>query len=185
MMDSGAIGLVLIILICVSVLIGLPILLVFLFYRWLAKKGYKTVGLIIFVGFVFFIAYNIFTAFFPNDSFFYNEFQKVTSKKIPLSANIIAKTASYPDFHGDYASCSLIKLSKADYLQLLNSCINDKALSTNDQLIGSEELDTVMKNRKVEDIKTAFGQKVNVGDHYTYLGFFKDQETILVYFINP
>ena len=68
-------------------------------------------------------------SFFPSESFYKEEFKKVTLREIPKSAEFIVKSSSYPYFHGDYCSSSQIKLSKSDYKTLLNELKNDKNLS--------------------------------------------------------
>jgi hypothetical protein len=134
---------------------------------------------------VLFFVYEIYTAIYPTDSFYFDEFKKVTSLDIPKSAEIINKTASYPDFHGDYISCSIIKLSKPDYKLLLDTISNDKDMLKNPDLGGSKQLDDVMETKKVSDIKRAFTRNMPGKDYIAYIGFFDDDESVLVYFINP
>jgi hypothetical protein len=55
---------------------------------------------------------------FPDESFYAEEFKDVTLRELPNSAEFISKSASCPDFHGDYCSQSQIRLSKKDYSKL-------------------------------------------------------------------
>jgi len=159
-------------------LLGIPSLLLYFLYKWLAKKGYKWLGIAIILSSMALLFFSIYTAIYPLDSFYFDDFKKVTSTEIPKSATIIEKTASYPDFHGKYVSCSLIKISKQDYLLLLKRLRNNKNLIENLNVIYSEEFDFVMKNENIKNIKFSFGQQ----NHTSYIGFFADQKTVVVYF---
>ena len=110
--------------------------------------------------------YESYTAVFPNDSFYYEEFEYVTNRKIPGS-EIKFKDSDYPDFHGDYSSKSIIELSQADFDKLLKDLQNDKTLieSKNDD----------------KNILKVFERKI-IGeeDRYLFIRFKKDGKTIVV-----
>jgi hypothetical protein len=181
----GTVSLILVVLFIIAIVLLVPALLLFFFYKWLSRKGYRWHGLSVITIIIAFFLYEIYTAIYPTNSFYYNEFKQVTSLDIPKSAEIIDKTASYPDFHGDYVSCSLMKLSKQDYNSLLDALNKNKTIIKNPEIIVSEELDEIMKTRNMSNIKTSFSRQIPNKDYYTYIGFFKDNETILVYFVNP
>jgi len=134
---------------------------------------------------VAFFSYSIYIAVYPADSFYFDDFKTVTSREIPKSALVIDKSASYPDFHGHYISCSLIRLSKQDYLNLLNELNNDKRMYKNAEIIYSPEFNEVMKNKNAKNIKSAFARS-NDGkpDECSYIGLFDDEKTIVVWFFN-
>ena len=69
--------------------------------KYLANKSFKYYLLICSL---IFSIYQSYTAVYPNDSFYFKEFEYVTNQKIPNSAKIVSKKSSYPDFHGDYFS---------------------------------------------------------------------------------
>ena len=99
------------------------------------------------------------------------------------SAAVIKKDASYPDFHGDYCSASLITVSTDDYSSLLNELTNDKRITKSKlgETIGSSELDKVMGNFKIEQIMYSFTRSIaGKEDHYLYIGFLDDKKTIVV-----
>ena len=124
--------------------------------------------------------FNIYIAIFPTDEFYYNEFNTVTLRPIPKSAVIIKKSASYPDFHGDYCSVSLIKLSKQDYNKLLNEIKADKRLHKGD-IIGSSELDEVAGKSLDSRVIGVFNRNIpNEEDHYLTIAFLKDKQSIIV-----
>jgi len=105
-----------------------------------------------------------YTAVYPNDSFYYDEFEYVTNRKIPESAKIKFKDSSYPDFHGDYFSKSIIELSQPDYNKLLKGIQNDKTL------IKSIENDCKVFERRI----------IGEEDRYLFVRFLNDRKTIIV-----
>lgn len=164
------------------VVLSIPSLLLYFLYRWLARKGYKWVGIIVILSSIAFLFFNIYTAIYPLDSFYFDDFKKIASREIPNSASIIEKTASYPDFHGKYISCSLIKLSKLDYAKLLDEFNTDKSLVKDPNIVYSDEFDEVMKSNNTKDIKSAFARNSNGhADQRSYIGFLNDKETIIVW----
>ncbi len=128
-----------------------------------------------------FSAYQTFNGFFPSKSFYEQEFKTVTLREIPKSAEFIEKTSSYPDFHGDYCSSSQIKLSKSDYQELLIELENDKRITKNGEQIGSEEFNKTLGNKKTSKLIHEFTRKIKgEEDHYLYIAFYDDKETIFV-----
>jgi hypothetical protein len=55
---------------------------------------------------------------YPLESFYKEEFVKVTGLDFPSSGQFLFKEASYPAFNGDYESCALIEVSMEDYMKL-------------------------------------------------------------------
>jgi hypothetical protein len=64
------------------------------------------------------IAYFIITAIWPTRGFYKDEFEYNTSIPFPKSARFVHKSATYPDFHGDYSSEAVFILSEDDFLTL-------------------------------------------------------------------
>jgi len=165
------------------IMISLPTVIAYLIYRWFSKKKkyLKVIGISLLIIAPIWTFYEIYTAIYPTDSFYFKEFKDVTLREIPSSAKIIKKTASYPDFHGDYASVSLIRLSQKDYNSLLTELNNDNRIIKNGELIVSSEFDEVMGNLKTNNILYSFSRKIpNEEDHYLYIGFLNDKITIIV-----
>lgn len=126
----------------------------------------------------------MYTAVYPLDSFYFSEYEEVTLRKAPQSATIINKTATYPDFHGDYASASLISLSKGDYTILLNELNKDRRLTKNepDNFTGGSELNQVMGRFTQAQITDSFTRYIDGrSDHYLFIGFLDDKRTIVVF----
>lgn len=128
-----------------------------------------------------FSAYQTFDSFFPSISFYEQEFKTVTLREIPKSAEFIEKTTSYPDFHGDYCSSSQIKLSKAEYEKLLHELNFDKRFTKDGQVIGSAEFDKSLGDKNSEKIIHNFIRQIEgEEDHYLFIGFYDDKETVFV-----
>lgn len=148
------------------------------------KLTFKTSKLInrIYVLILFlFSAYQTFDAFFPSEGFYKDEFKTVTLREIPESATFIAKSASYPDFHGDYCSSSQIKLSKEEYQKLLRELKSDLRMKYKEELVGSEEFDDVLRAKTEDKIVASFTRPVKgEEDRYYYISFYDDQQTIFV-----
>ena len=164
-------------------ILAIPYVLLFLLHKWLTKKGYRIVGLTLIIAFSFYLVYYTYTAIYPTDSFYLSEFKEVTLREAPKSATIINKDASYPDFHGDYCSASLMTVSNDDYLSLLNELTNDKRIKKNKpgEIIGSSELDKVMGSFKTDQIIYSFTRSIaGQEDHYLFIGFLDDKKTIVV-----
>lgn len=124
-------------------------------------------GLYIFIICSSFAFYESYIAVYPTDSFYYDEFEYVTNQKIPESAEIKFKDSSYPDFHGDYFSKSIIELSPTDFNRLLKELQNDKTFieSKNDD----------------KSILKIFERKIpNKSDIHLFIHFLKDRRTIVV-----
>jgi hypothetical protein len=123
--------------------------------------------------------YQTYDAFFPGESFYENEYEQVTKRKIPSSANFISKAATYPDFHGDYCSASMINISQSDYKRLFNELKNDNKLKPT-SMNESSELNQIM-GKRVNDIIYCFQRDIpGEEDRYLYIGFLNDGETIVV-----
>ena len=164
-------------------LIALPTVIAFLINRWLTKKGIKYVGMFLLIIAPIWTAYEVYTAIYPLDSFYLSEFKKVTLREAPKSATVKNKDASYPDFHGDYCSASLITVSKDYYSSLLNQITNDIRFTKNKpgEIIGSNELYKVMGDFKTEQIFYSFTRSIaGQENHYLYIGFLDDKQTILI-----
>jgi len=173
-------NIILIVLVIIAIFIAVMIvaLPIYFLHLWLTKKGLRYLSLVSISILLIWTFYSIYTAVYPTDSFYLNEFSEVTLRQPPTSAEVIRKEASYPDFHGDYCSVSLIKLSKHDYKNLLKELSEDKRMKKNQELTGSSVLDKAMGDIKTSQIITNFTRE---GKAYWYIGFLDDFQTILVY----
>jgi hypothetical protein len=71
------------------------------------------------------VAYTVYVAVFPDDDFYFGEFTTATLRSVPLGVVVEDKSASYPDFHGDYCSHSRMLLTEEAYQALLNELTAD------------------------------------------------------------
>jgi hypothetical protein len=158
-----------------------------LLQRYLFKKGYikveikQTLKLIIIILTICISTYFTYDAFYPSNAFYLNEYRKITLREAPRTANILRKSSSYPDMHGDYGACALIRLSKQDYEILYKEIQDDKNMKPG-EIIGSEEFSDVMKGININEIKAGYIRPIGKEDHYLYIGFLKDNQTILIHF---
>lgn len=173
--------------IVLALLAGFVYLLYIPFKRYLIKRGKLTLmrsGQINFyyVMLVFLASiYLTIDAFYPGESFYEGEYKWVTMRDIPSSAEFVRKSASYPDFHGDYCSSSQIKLSTVHYKSLLEELKRDSALTSTNEMTYFVEFDYTIADKDKHRIKIGFERAIpGEDDHYLYIGFYDDDHTIFV-----
>jgi len=133
------------------------------------------------IALIFISAAFTYRGYFPPDNFYFKEFEFVTLTKIPSSAEIVKKTSSYPDFHGDYCSSSLIELSKEDYSKLYNDLSLGKNLQKTDKILNTDEFDKVLRRDKRDLIIQSY-QRIIPGKigNYNYISFLSDGKSIII-----
>jgi hypothetical protein len=144
----------------------------------------KGVGIAAVIVIFCFLFYEIYTAIYPTDSFYFEEYKTITLREPPKSAVVIKKTASYPDFKGEYASVALIRLSRIDYNKLLADILRDKRLQEVLQINGSQEYNEVTSFLKRANVSRGFIREVKgEEDRYYYIGFMDDGCTVVSYIV--
>jgi hypothetical protein len=103
----------------------IPVGLAYLVFRWLTKKGYKKIGLVILATVAIWTVYSSYTAFYPTDGFYEDEFEYNTGLDFPTSGDILTKDASYQDLHGDYSATAFFKTDSKDFKQILAAIQKD------------------------------------------------------------
>jgi len=85
--------------------------------RWLWRKGKYGKGIVctLLVG----VICLIYTAIYPTESFYREEFVRIAAIPLPDSATFLHKEASYPNFHGDYSACALVRLPPNKFNRLM------------------------------------------------------------------
>jgi len=175
----------------ISLFIGIIGLLIYFLYKPIRKRLINSGKLTphrstqIINGYIillFFIAvFQTYKTNYPFDSFYYSEFESVTLREPPQSVEIIKKTSSYPDFHGDYCSSSLMKLSKEDYIKLYNDLLSDTQLIKNGTVTNSDVFDKVLDRNKQNQIRFHFRRIIpDKSGLYLFIGFLNDEQTIIV-----
>ena len=163
----------------ILLIIGLPIVLSYFTYRWVRKTKFKKYALIIpwfILGTLIFIIY---TAFYPNDSFYLEDFELNTNIKLPKTAKILDKDASYPDQFGDYWSSAIIELNEDEYLnlQLELSKSENFAIDTTTQKIGiTKDYSKLTENISENEIKIVY---YNKNEQWFKVAFLKDKKRII------
>ena len=163
----------------ILLIIGLPIVLSYFAYRWVRKTKFKKYALIIpsfILGTLIFIIY---TAFYPNDSFYLEDFELNTNIKLPKTAKILDKDASYPDQFGDYWSSAIIELNEDEYLnlQLELSKSENFAIDTTTQKIGiTKDYSKLTENISENEIKIVY---YNKNEQWFKVAFLKDKKRII------
>ncbi len=164
--------------------ITIPALVLYAIYRAFVAMNLKRVGVAIVIAITSFLCYEVYTAIYPTDSFYFEEYKTITLREPPKSAVVIKKTASYPDFKGEYASAALIRLSRTDYANLLNDLSKDKRLQEVLQVSGSQEYNEVTSFLKNNDVSRGFTrEQKGEEDRYYYIGFMDDGCTIVSYIV--
>jgi hypothetical protein len=130
---------------------------------------------------LFTIIYITYDSLYPSESFYEEEFKTVTLREIPESAEFIEKSASYPDFKGEYCSSSQIKLSKSDYDKLLKELNDDKKITEEKEIVFFSEFKNTLKEKEETKIIKKFTRKIEgEEDHYLNIFFYNDEQTIFV-----
>lgn len=168
---------VLFILMIVGVIVGVIIIV----YRLVKKKFGKKPALISLMVIPLILSYYIYFAIYPNDNFYRGEFRKIVGLKLPESAEILRKDASYHDLHGDYCSSALIMLSEAEYQSILNFVKNDGKFNGNYMMMGSVQYNKVLGDLSENDMVYE-ASYIEKEDRYNFIGFFKDGKTIIIHF---
>ena len=132
-----------------------------------------------YAGLVSFIGYHAYRALYPADDFYFAEFETVASRKPPREARIIAKDATYPDFHGDYCSFSRIEVSRQSFHQLLEELSTDRRMTPSGGNHVSEGAFLRMKLPPLRVMKS-FARNDSKSDHHYSIAFLENESEIEV-----
>ncbi|WP_426328470.1 hypothetical protein [Pedobacter sp. R-06] len=161
----------------------LPLVLVYSIRRKKSSPKMKWIIISILSILQLWFFYSIYTAFYPQDSFYFEEYETVVRKTVPKSAEIISKSASYPDIHGNYCSVSLMKLSDQDYGNLYRHIYQNKEFE-NPELVISETLTEILNLTTAKNIVWRQRKKTGEDWNHYFIGFLKDRKSIIIYYIN-
>lgn len=130
---------------------------------------------------MFIFGYMMYFAIYPDEEFYREDFKEVTGVALPQNAEIIYKSASYPDHFGDYASVSIINVGQTFYTQL-PAHLMKKGLHENQEVVSSSELyeATVYIKGKFKIAKEYYKTDYE-GPYYYYVGLMSDNKTIIVH----
>lgn len=166
------------------IFIGIPLFISFIFYR-LAKKYYSSkalsIGLITFLTPYIILAILFYIGKNPDVDFYKDEFQTITQIQVPKDAKFIHKKASYPDFQGEYSSSASITLNSSDFTKLLSSI--RKSIKLTKQIeVTSDPYNWVREKSGNEEY--IYYSSSNIGSNYHFIGFCKDQKTVIIHLVN-
>ena len=170
--------LLIILLIFVIILIGVPISISYLIYRWVEKseidKKYRLLSIIPLI----IVGYLIYDAVYPDSDFYKTDFEEVTEIKFPENGKIIYKTASFPDQFGDYTSSFLVEFDKA-YIKKLEANLKNKNFIKQENKMSSNELNYIESRKGNLKYSAEYEKIIDGGKHYT-IGFLNDNKSVII-----
>ena len=166
----------------ITVAIAGPFVFSLAFYKWWQKRNVRAAIFLILAGLLLPYSYIIYDAFYPSDNFYKELFAKLIKSPFPATGNIIKKSASYPDIHGDYAACARIEVSPTEYDELLKHFADNPSYAYDStHFIGGEEFYWVTNNIDRQEYVRRFAIGDVVTGAYVFVGFLSDKKTIIVY----
>ena len=124
----------------------------------------------------------IYKGCYPSEDFYREEFKEATGLELPKSGKFIYKTATYPDFQGEYSTKFIINVGKHFYKHL-DEKLRIKGFSEN-QTNGRYKISFPEKIKsKSSKIKYLLSlEKWDSRPHIkcNYVGFIEDEESIIV-----
>jgi hypothetical protein len=102
--------------------------LLYVLVRWLWFKG-RYGRLLLTAGFLG-VLWLIYDAVYPPESFYAAELQRLVNVSLPAEAQFVYKTATYPDIHGDYSACFIVRLPAVALDKLKTSIASEPAHET-------------------------------------------------------
>ena len=106
-----------------SVLLLVVLALSYALVRWLWRKG--RYGRLLLVAGILGVLWSIYDAIYPPESFYVAELQRLVRLPLPAEARFVHKTATYPDFFGDYSACFIVHLSTDAMAKLKTSIASE------------------------------------------------------------
>lgn len=161
----------------ILLIIGIPIGLSYLIYRFIKKRNYDKRLRLIALTPILIMTYLIYTAVYPSEDFYREDFVEVTGTELPEQVEFKYKSATYPDQFGDYTSISIINVGKDFYIKLPNT-LTQKGLKESGQKIYTTEFDKALEHIGNLEIEKGFSMEEGGGVYY-YVGFLTDNETII------
>ena len=124
-----------------AVLLLVVLALLYVLVRWLWLKGLYG-RLLLAAGFLCALR-SIYGAVYPPDSFYTAELQRLVKVSLPAEAQFIYKTATYPDIHGDYSACFIVRLPAVALDKLKTSIASEATHET--KSVGCGNMDKSVK----------------------------------------
>lgn len=164
-------------LVLLVVIVVIPITISYLIYKLIKKKVRNKWWRLIALTPILFVGYYIYIALNPLDSFYKEEFETVTGMSFPDNGKILYKTATYPDFGGDYTSKAIIKLDEVS----INNIKNQLTRNQFEEIIFSPaEKYNAINKFKGKKMIAKYSKDDYVLTQHSTVTFFEDGETIEV-----
>jgi hypothetical protein len=104
-MESFLFGLLLLVVVSIFVIAGFAL-------RWLRRRG--RIGQCALGLAALGVGWALFEAIYPSDAVYIAELNRLSGVRLPDDASFLEKTASFPDLHGDYSACFIVRLTAAE-----------------------------------------------------------------------
>ncbi|WKL46177.1 hypothetical protein Q1W71_14550 [Flavobacterium pectinovorum] len=164
--------------IVVIFLIGIPIGLSYLIYRWIKKrefnKWYRLLSLIPLI----IVGYFIYDAIYPNEDFYKTDFKEVTEMEFPENGKIIYKDTSFPDQFGDYSSSFLVEFDK-DYIDKLEMNLKSNGFTKKENRMSTAVLDHIENKKGGKKYSFEYNKDIKKGKYYS-VGFLNDNKSVII-----
>jgi len=175
-MDS--IVFILLVLLGFVLILGVPIGLSYLIYRFIKRRAYpKEVRTLALVPIIV-LGYFIYIAIYPSDSFYERDFLEVTGLEFPENGHIKYKTTSFPDNFGDYTSISVSRVDSSFYKNLPQELIK-QGFTQETLQTGSREFRQAEKRLGTLNIQKSFSFEEDGGVYY-FVAFIDDGHSLIV-----
>lgn len=154
--------------------IGFSVLIYLFIKRQGFNKGWHILATLPILG----TAYMVYSAFYPGDPFYENEFTTGTGLTLPESTTINFKSATYPDFHGDYSSTFIADVGD-DFYNELSTSLPESGFTFSDQ--GMTRYDKLLMEKNFPSTISALCQYTRQDDQTVYIiALLNDERSILV-----
>ncbi|MDY7395053.1 hypothetical protein UMM65_07355 [Aureibaculum sp. 2210JD6-5] len=165
-------------LIAIILIVGIPIGISNIIYKWIKKKGYDERLRFLALIPILIVGYFIYDATYPSSDFYKTDFKEVTNMEFPESGKIKFKTASFPDHFGDYTSSFLVELEQND-LKILENQLKNNGFQEKKNNTSTGELDYIERKKgKKEYLKQYLNEEEN-DKHYS-VGFLDDKKSVII-----
>ncbi|MGH8446261.1 MAG: hypothetical protein ACREVL_13395 [Solimonas sp.] len=156
--------------------LALAALLALGMWLWRCGRVARLAGLalLLFIGGEAYLAVN------PPESFYREEYTRITGQPFPAGARFLFKDASYPDFQGDYTSCALLRVSPEEYERLRTQMPATFAPQT---FIGSDCLDDLMEATGRHKLAAEFAS-IGPDDEYRYWALVDGEPEVVIHYVS-
>lgn len=165
--------------IAIILAVGIPTVILFYLYKWLAKKRQKKIGVLLITALVGYFTFSVYTAIYPLEEFYKHEFEYNTGIDFPKTGTIVDKDSDYPDQHGDYWASAIIDLDTKEYETLKKNLLNQEGfqVDTTQQGLGiTINYRELTKNIDKENVEIVY---LNTKKQWFKVAFLKNKKTII------